>query len=329
MTDLITIAAFTAIALGIFLLGQLLTGRGRNRTDNILNPPLIFGPLTHPLSVIVPALESKQAVKQDLRRAGYYKRFATEEFLALRNVLVVGWVLLVATVLLVFDEPGKDLTMPILIVGGVVLIICYSLPRLILKSQATSRLQRIQFSLPDAVDMITMAMTGGLPLQHALAHVTKEIDKTYPDLACELAILSRQTETGSLDQGLEQFAARIDIPDVQSLAALVSQTERLGSNVLMALTDYSDGVRRQQRQRAEEMGNTSTIKLLFPIVLCLAPAVYVLLLGPAVVELRKFVVEQNEPGGAFSQPRGDDVATAISDLLPAGQQSAGATDAGS
>jgi tight adherence protein C len=149
--------------------------------------------------------------------------------------------------------------------------------------------------------MITMCMTGGLPLQHSLARVGTELEATHPDLACELRITGRQMDVGSLGQALRQFADRIDTPDVQSLAAMVNQTERQGTSVAAAFHEFADGVRRARRQRAEEHASKTTVKMLLPIVFCLAPPIYMLLLTPAVIELRAFVLQENRPGGVLSQ----------------------------
>ncbi|MCO6456394.1 MAG: type II secretion system F family protein [Pirellulaceae bacterium] len=298
--NLVTAAAFAGCAVIMFILGTMFLGGGRNQPETRARRPLMFGPLTRVLAAILPLqFERREALEQDLRRAGYYHRYAREEYLAMRNVMVVCWTLLVAAAFVVIDEPGSDWGIRIIIGGVFIGILLLSGPRLLLQAQASSRLKRIQYSLPDALDMLTMTMAGGLPLPRAMEHVSREIGSTYPDLSCELGIIRRQTEAGSLDQALREFSKRIDIPDVQSLTALVSQTERLGSNVATAFRDYSDSVRRTQRQRAEERGNRTSVAMILPIVLCLAPPIYILLLGPALMQLRGFVAQEDRAGGVL------------------------------
>lgn len=302
--DLLLIGAMLLSFAFFFLLILLFGNSSANDPTDLGNARrgLVFGPLTHVLAVVFPLqFESKAELKRDLRRAGYYHRHAATEHLAVRNFLLLGWALLVWSIHVLVTENDPDMGMPILIAGFIVGIVLFSVPRLILQAQAGSRLQRIQYSLPDALDMITMMMTGGVPLVKALKHASSELKTTHPDLACELAIVTRQMDAGSLDLALRQFADRIDIPDVQSLAALVSQTERLGANVAAAFRDYSDSVRRSMRQRAEELGNKASVKLLLPVVFCLAPPVYILLLAPALIELSSFVEQGNAPGGVLSQ----------------------------
>ncbi len=302
---LLPTAAFLVVAGLFFLLGLLFIRTGRNGEGEVLAGgkarPLMFGPLTAPLAGVLPvSAGSKANISRDLRRAGFYHRLAYQEFMALRNVLVVGWVVLVGAAIVAAPQPAPK-WMPAGIACAVVVAgLLYAMPVLLLHAQAKARLQRIQYGLPDALDMITMCMEGGLPLPQVLQRVGRDLATTHPDLACELKIIGRQMEAGSLDGALRQFAARIDIPDVQSLAALVGQTEQQGGSVAGALVEFADGVRRAQRQRAEEHGNKTSVKLLFPLVLCLAPPVYVLLLTPAIIEMREFVLKENRPGGILS-----------------------------
>ncbi len=299
------IAAFLGISVFCYGLGWILIRGRRNRDAEVFSRgrrrPLIFGPLTAALAGVIPSTAAGKAkVTKEMRRAGYYHRFAFEEFASLRNALIVGWVLLIGTLIVAGTEPGDQMTATLLIVGVVGVMLLYGLPRLILHSRASARVQRIQYSLPDALDMITMCMTGGLPLHGALGRVSKELGATHPDLACELRILGRQMDAGSLDGALRQFADRIDTPDAQSLAVLVSQTEKQGGSVSGAFHEFADEVRRARRQRAEEQGNKTTVKMLLPLVFCLAPPIYMLLLTPAIIELRSFVLHENEAGGVLS-----------------------------
>jgi len=302
---LLPIATFVIVAGLLFLLGLLFIRTGRNGEGEILAGGrarrLTFGPLTVPLAGVLPvSAGSKGNISRDLRRAGFYHRLAYEEFMALRNALVVGWVLLVGTAIVAAPEPAPKWMPAAIACAAVLAVLLFAMPVLLLHAQAKARLQRIQYGLPDALDMITMCMEGGLPLPQVLQRVGHDLATTHADLACELKIIGRQMEAGSLDGALRQFAARIDIPDVQSLAALVGQTEQQGGSVAGALAEFADGVRRAQRQRAEEHGNKTSVKLLFPLVLCLAPPVYILLLTPAIIEMREFVLKENRPGGILT-----------------------------
>ena len=307
LTSLIVAGTFMAISLTVLLIGRLLFSRDKNRpaSGQDTRRASTFGPLTPALAEVFPTLTStKDKLKRDLVRAGFFQRKAMNEFLAMRNAAMIAWCAFVATAIVLSIDQSDDLIPKIALVGFVVLALVYGIPRLVLGSMASARVQRIQYALPDVLDMINMMITGGLPVQGAIKRVSQEVATPHPDLGCELAIIDRQAEAGTLEQALSQFAERVDVPDVSALSNLVRHAERLGGNLATSLRDFSDSIRRTRRQRAEERGNKSSIKLLFPVVFCLAPPIYILLLGPAVLELREFVMRENQPGGALTQDAG-------------------------
>lgn len=302
MLPLIGFAVTTSISFGVLWLFMRI---GRNRDGEVLaggkRRPLLFGALTEALAGVLPcAAPTRERLSRFLRQAGHYHRKALAEFLALRNAMVVGWVLLTAAAIVALTDPGDTRMFEFLVGGLIVVALLYSMPRLVLESMAKGRVQRIEEGLPDALDMVTMCMSGGLPLPGSLTRVSEEMKGTHPDLAFELRIVARQTEAGSLDSAIHQFAKRMDVPEIHSLAAMVAQTERQGAGVASALEGYADNVRLNRRQRAEEMGNKTAIKLLFPLVFCLAPPVYLMLISPAVIEIADFIKRENAPGGALS-----------------------------
>lgn len=302
---LIPVAVFLLTAVIFFAVGVFFVRSGKSGEREVLGftrrRTLIFGRLTEGLAGVLPTTQgTRDKLARFLRHAGHYHRLALAEFLALRNVLVVGWLILAAATLVVIAEPDVPTPWWLWVATAIGTIILFALPRLILESLAEGRLHRIQTGLPDALDMITMCTSGGLPVQRALTRVGDELVSTHPDLAFELRVLGRQTEAGSMETAVRQLAHRIDTPDIQSLAAMIAQTERQGTSVAAAFHEFADTVRRTRRQRADEMGNKTAVKMLFPLVFCLAPPVYMMLLTPAIVELSQFIQRENQPGGALS-----------------------------
>ncbi len=303
---LLPTAVFLIVAALLYVLALPFVRGAKGRENEVLSGgkprPLIFGPVTRALAGVVPCTAATKAnITKDVRRAGYYHRLAREEFLSFRNGLVIGWVVLIGTLAVVISD-GENTTvmLNLLLAGLLVAIVLYALPVLVLRSRGNARVQRIRFALPDALDMITMCTTGGLSLHEALSKTSRELHTTHADLAMELKIMGRQMEAGSMDGALTQLAARIDTPEIQSLTAMVSQTHAQGSSVAAALQEFGDALRQGRRQRAEEHGNKTSVKMLLPLVLCLAPPVYMLLLTPAVIELRRFVLRENQPGGILT-----------------------------
>ena len=251
---------------------------------------------------MIPTRKSKQELlRRELLTAGYFHRKALEEFLGLRNFCVAAWIIFIAATIVLLADAHSHFAPKILMIGCVVLVLIYVLPRLILSAQAKSRAQTVLYALPDALDMINMMVTAGLPVRAAIKRAGQELKSTHEELACEMAIIDQHTEAGSLEQALKNFADRIDLPGVVALSTIVRHADQLGGNVAAAFRDFADSIRRSRRQRAEERGNKASIKLLFPVVLFLAPPIYILLLGPAALELRTFMARENRAGGVLSQ----------------------------
>jgi tight adherence protein C len=307
--DAITLGAFLLVFALVFVLGDVLTG-GRRRVLARNASASFFrqdsssasyaGWFWKLMSVLVPQLPAEiVGIKRDLGRAGFYSPSALNEYLGTRNLLLL--MVLVTTVALSFQSQSRpELQRTVILTGWVVGILVFALPRMLLRLQANARVARIQKSLPDALDVVTMCLTGGLPLQEALGRVTEEMQYAHPEVAVELEIVRKQSDANTLSHAMRQFANRIDLPDVRSMAALVSQTERLGTNVATAVREFADSLRRGARFRAEERANKASIKLLFPVILCLAPPVYILLCGPSVLQLREFLINENRPGGMLT-----------------------------
>jgi tight adherence protein C len=193
--------------------------------------------------------------------------------------------------------PGSNIGPTLIGAGLITAMLGYGLPRLLLGSQAKARVDRIQKGLPDALDIVHMCLSGGLSLRDSFARVSQEIEFFHPEIAIEFEVIRRQSEADTMSKALRNFADRIDTPDVTALASLVTQADKLGTHVAEAVTEFAVGVRRSFQQNAEERANKTTIKLLFPVVLCLAPPIYILLMGPPLLQMRDFITEGNQPGG--------------------------------
>lgn len=246
-----------------------------------------FGSLLNPaLAALLPeSPERSEQARKELLAAGYHTPHAVENLAATRYVylmlalIVFGALLLIAPPRL---EPWA--------IGGLVFgpMLGWALPMLRIRGQAEARKREIEKAMPDLLDMLNMCVSQGLTVTDAMKRILRDFRGVYPALSQELSIVTEQTQITNLHTALENFGQRIDLPEVHSFTSLLIQTERMGTSISQALTTYSDTMRESLRQRADEKGNRATFKLLFPTVFCLMPAVYLFLLGPAVISLSDF-----------------------------------------
>ena len=247
----------------------------------------IFGSTTPVLAAMLPESAARHdEARQELQTAGYYQPHALQNLAAIRYVCILGPLLLLGLALIFAPRAFER---PILVSMIIVPAIGWALPRLVVKRRAAERTREIELAIPDMLDMLNMCVSQGMTVPTALTRVSRELGDTHPALQKELNIVSEQAELGSIEQALTNFRRRIDIAEVHSFTTLLMQTERMGTGVSTALADYSENMRESFKQRAEEKGNRAAFTLLFPTVLCLMPAVFLILMGPAVVEFSSFL----------------------------------------
>ncbi len=285
--------------LAISVLGLVWTVRSLVRAPKpTVLPRPVFGSLTNPMSrMLATSKRGRRDLAKDLRRAGAVHSIAIDNYLATRNAVLVAW-LFFTVGLLAFGlvEFGSWWLWPS-IVGCIVIV---GLPRVYVSIRSSERAKTIGQELPDTLDFLAMMMSGGMTMQQSLNQVVSEFDDTHPELSSELKLLARQSETGTLDQALQSFAERLDLPEITALSAMLRGGNRVGNSLVDSLRNFADGLRTTRDETARERGNKAAIKLLMPVVFCLAPPIYIMLLGPAFLELKGFVEKENRPGGALA-----------------------------
>lgn len=169
-------------------------------------------------------------------------------------------------------------------------VIGWMLPGIVLGHLITKRKLQIQNGLPDALDLLIVCVEAGSGLDQAILKVTEELQLTYPALSDELRMVNMEVRAGKPRlEAFKNFAERTKVDDVRSLVALLVQTDKFGTSIAQALRTHADTSRTKRRQRAEERAAKVGVKMVFPLVLFLFPALYVVILGPAVIQfLRVF-----------------------------------------
>lgn len=246
-----------------------------------------FGSLLNPTlaSLLPESPERREQARKDLLAAGYHTPHAVENLAATRYVYMMLALIVFGALLLIAPPRLEPWAIGGLIVGP---MLGWAMPMLRIRGQAETRKREIEKAMPDLLDMLNMCVSQGLTVSDSLKRILRDFRGVYPALSQELSIVTEQAQITNLHTALENFGDRVDLPEVHSFTSLLIQTERMGTSISEALTAYSDTMRESLRQRADEKGNRATFRLLFPTVLCLMPAVYLFLLGPAIIGLSDF-----------------------------------------
>jgi len=159
------------------------------------------------------------------------------------------------------------------------------LPGMALARLAKRRQHRIRLALADALDLLVVSVEAGLGLDQALSRVGSELAFAYPDLADELRLINIELRAGKTRaEAMRNLADRTGVDDLRGLVTMLIQTDKFGTSVAQALRVYSDTLRTKRRQRAEEAAAKTGVKMVFPLVFCIFPAIWVVTIGPAAIK---------------------------------------------
>jgi len=160
----------------------------------------------------------------------------------------------------------------------------YVLPGMALARLAKRRAHRIRLALADALDLLVVSVEAGLGLDQAMTRVGSELAFAYPDLSDELKLINLELRAGKpRAEALRNLADRTGVDDLSSLVTMLIQTDKFGTSVAQSLRVYSDTLRTKRRQRAEEAAAKTGVKMVFPLVFCIFPAVWIVTIGPAAI----------------------------------------------
>ena len=162
----------------------------------------------------------------------------------------------------------------------------FYLPDIWLRVRTARRKKRIFNGLPDALDLLVVCVEAGMGLDAAINRVGEEIRLSDRELSDELRLLNLELRAGKARQeALRNLARRVNLEDMNSLVTLLVQTDRFGTSVAQALRVYSDTFRTKRFQAAEELAAKLPVKLLFPLIFFIFPALFVAILGPAAISV--------------------------------------------
>lgn len=247
-------------------------------TDRFFRP--VYAKLGRKLTARV-TLDRQQALQEKINLAGRPGGLSVGSFLVLRYVALVvgaGVGYLLGVVL--------SLTTPLNLVAPVAgAVVGMALPKIFLDRRVRGRQKEILLGLPSALDLLTISVEAGLGFDAALARV---IEKYKNALSAEFSQVLVEIRLGRPRmEALEDLGRRCRVEELNNFLQAIVQSEQLGVGIANVLRIQSEEIRRRRRQRAEEQGQKAPLKMLFPMVGCIFPTLFIVLLGPAVIQVGK------------------------------------------
>jgi tight adherence protein C len=228
-------------------------------------------------------------LKLKLTNAGFRSDTAPMIYQGLRIVCIALFLVPTSGVMLLMEGFTQKAFFYIVILGG----IGFYLPQIALWMMVTARKKQVFLTLPDALDLLVVCVESGLGLDAALRKVTEEM-KHHAKVICEeFALANLQLQMGrSRREVLHDLGVRTGVDDMKALAAILIQADRFGSSIAQALRVQSDSMRVRRRQIAEEKAAKTAVQLIFPLVLFIFPAIFVVLVGPAAIQIQHGLLKQ-------------------------------------
>lgn len=300
----IQLAAFGGVAVASWWLLEMFTSRkprAEQRLDEYREPnsrksDLLIdgkspGAMSKVLGAAAPTLskpmqskseEDVSKIRHKLNQAGFRTETAITTYWSMKTLgLCIGFVLAGGALLFTRGFSMDTLMYTVLIAG-----IMFYIPEIILWLITKSRKDNIFFGLPDALDLMVVCVEAGLGLDQAMRKVSEEMKKSYRVIAEEFALCNLQLQMGrARNDVLHDLGNRTGVDDLKQLAAILIQADKFGSSVGQALRVQSDSMRTRRSQMAEEKAAKTAVKLIFPLVLFIFPAIFIVLVGPAAITM--------------------------------------------
>lgn len=221
-----------------------------------------------------------RGVQKALVQAGYQKHEHLQNYMSIKVFL--GFLSFV-TLIMSGVISGKSFAI-IIFLGLIVGLVGYIIPNIFLSLKIRQRQEQIASGLADALDFLVICVEAGMGLNSAIVRVGKELKLKCKPLAEELLLVNREIRTGlPRESALRNLSERNRVLDLKILAGSIILSDRLGTNISDTLRAQSDSLRTRIRQRAEEQAAKASIKLLFPLIIFILPALFLIILGPGIL----------------------------------------------
>jgi tight adherence protein C len=227
--------------------------------------------------------DTTKVLRSRLVCAGIYDSRGVAFFFIARTAIAVGLAAAVFLLLPIVSGYGGSFLWLMVIVGG---IAGYVTPSVYIDRRISARRIEHRSGFPDLMDLLVVCADSGLSMEASLERVGRELGDTYPSLTMNIHVTNLEIRAGrSLKDALERFADRLALDEARSFATLINQSIDLGSSITEALRVYSDDMRHQRLSRAEEKAYALPAKLALPMMACIFPVIFVVILLPVYVRV--------------------------------------------
>jgi len=230
----------------------------------------------------------REEMKKTLAQAGIYRESATSLVLGLKLGLLMALPLLALAFTMGRPVPKVVVLVIMYLLGA----LGYYLPDLVIGRMVAGRQKKIKEGLPDALDLLVVCVEAGQGLNAALKRVADDLAMSNPTMAQELLMVNLEINAGmEREQALRNLGERTGVVEVSSLCSILIQSDRFGTSIGHALKVQSDSVRTTRRQKLEELAAKTPVKLVFPLIFFIFPAIMVVILGPAVIKISESLMK--------------------------------------
>ena len=232
--------------------------------------------------LLPPSAANARKLQKELMQAGFRSPFAPSVYRASQMLSMIAFPALILFIWTIIPRPLNTVMMPAIFAA----LVGFILPRFILNRLKASRKLRITWGLADALDLMVITMEAGLGLNAAMLKVCDELKDVHPDISKEFELANLEIRVGrERSEALRNLADRSGVDDLNSLVGMLIQADRFGTSIARAVRVYSDSLRTKRRQRAEQAAQKAAFKLLLPLGGLLFPTMFIIILGPALLNI--------------------------------------------
>jgi tight adherence protein C len=249
------------------------------------HPSLGFRDILSKIGNLVPANPTDVGIlEKRLMSAGFRSHGALRLLYGIKGILCLTMTVLSSGVLVGFELTSEMTIFQILAAGG----FGWAAPNMVISRLSNRRKTALRKGLPNALDMLVICVESGLGLDQALMQVSKELHHAHPEISDEFAVMNLEMRAGKRRaDALHNLGDRTDLDELKKMVGVLVQADRFGTSISQTLRNFSDYMRVQARQEAEERAAKIGVKLVFPIFFFILPSLFVVTVGPMIVRVTR------------------------------------------